>query len=286
MFSWYVGLRGKNRKRPWKASASPPSFRRTKTLLVRQWFLGWLKWQMMWLLYFLLQIPIHGNVIWWWCRVGLGNRSVRTRSSSFERSEMSNSNVSSSCSQSSRLRCSPAFMFLQSPTGNSHSKSSRANIQVERCDGYRSHEWIESRGEQRHWHVGDVLFGSIHASVASRIKAKQRRNCSISNSTTSDWSQSIIHSTRTWKTVNHPFLFHRNPFTSFFFSLQTRISTRLQELEHMPAHMSAELRNGALIELKSLKLLQLQKQLRNELLQTMKVRSSSERSLILSLHLF
>ena len=73
---------------------------------------------------------------------------------------------------------------------------------------------------------------------------------------------------------------------SVFFRLQTRISTRLQELEHMPAHMSAELRNEALIELKSLKLLQLQKQLRNELLQTMKVRSSSEHSLTLSLDLF
>ncbi|CAF2726496.1 unnamed protein product, partial [Rotaria sp. Silwood2] len=49
-----------------------------------------------------------------------------------------------------------------------------------------------------------------------------------------------------------------------------RISNRLQELEHMPAQMSVELRTQALIELKSLKLLQFQKQLRSEILHTMK----------------
>ncbi|CAF1104484.1 unnamed protein product [Rotaria sordida] len=49
-----------------------------------------------------------------------------------------------------------------------------------------------------------------------------------------------------------------------------RISNRLQELEHMPAQMSVELRTQALIELKSLKLLQFQKQLRSEILNTMK----------------
>ena len=56
------------------------------------------------------------------------------------------------------------------------------------------------------------------------------------------------------------------------FSLQTRIVTRLQELEQIPAQMSTQLRTRALIELKSLKLLQFQKQLRHEILQTMKVR--------------
>ncbi|CAF0719952.1 unnamed protein product [Adineta ricciae] len=49
-----------------------------------------------------------------------------------------------------------------------------------------------------------------------------------------------------------------------------RISNRLQELEHMPAQMSIDLRTQALIELKSLKLLQFQKQLRGEVLNTMK----------------
>ncbi|CAF3613369.1 unnamed protein product [Rotaria sp. Silwood1] len=49
-----------------------------------------------------------------------------------------------------------------------------------------------------------------------------------------------------------------------------RISNRLQELEHMPAQMNVDLRTQALIELKSLKLLQFQKQLRNEILNTMK----------------
>ncbi|CAF2217431.1 unnamed protein product [Rotaria magnacalcarata] len=49
-----------------------------------------------------------------------------------------------------------------------------------------------------------------------------------------------------------------------------RISNRLQELEHMPAQMSVDLRTQALIELKSLKLLQFQKQLRGEILHTMK----------------
>ncbi|CAF3779677.1 unnamed protein product [Adineta steineri] len=49
-----------------------------------------------------------------------------------------------------------------------------------------------------------------------------------------------------------------------------RISNRVQELEHMPAHMSVDLRTQALIEIKSLKLLQFQKQLRGEILNTMK----------------
>ncbi|CAF0758335.1 unnamed protein product [Rotaria sordida] len=49
-----------------------------------------------------------------------------------------------------------------------------------------------------------------------------------------------------------------------------RISNRLQELEHMPANMNVELRTRALIELKSLKLLQFQKQLRSEVLNTTK----------------
>lgn len=53
--------------------------------------------------------------------------------------------------------------------------------------------------------------------------------------------------------------------------LQNRIQTRLQELEHMPAQMSVHLRTRALIELKSLKLMQFQKQLRHEILNTMKV---------------
>lgn len=57
-----------------------------------------------------------------------------------------------------------------------------------------------------------------------------------------------------------------------FSSLNTRVATRLQELEQMPAQMSVELRTQALIEYKSLKLLQYQKQLRQEILQTMKVR--------------
>lgn len=39
----------------------------------------------------------------------------------------------------------------------------------------------------------------------------------------------------------------------------------------MPANMNIELRTQALVELKSLKLLQLQKQLRSEVLNTMKV---------------
>lgn len=39
----------------------------------------------------------------------------------------------------------------------------------------------------------------------------------------------------------------------------------------MPAQMSVDLRTQALIELKSLKLLQFQKQLRGEILNTMKV---------------
>ena len=57
----------------------------------------------------------------------------------------------------------------------------------------------------------------------------------------------------------------------FFFSALNRMSNRLQELEHMPANMNVELRTRALIELKSLKLLQFQKQLRHEVLNTMKV---------------
>ena len=48
-----------------------------------------------------------------------------------------------------------------------------------------------------------------------------------------------------------------------------RISNRLHELEQMPAQMSVDLRTQALIELKSLKLLQFQKQLRHEVLHTM-----------------
>ena len=51
----------------------------------------------------------------------------------------------------------------------------------------------------------------------------------------------------------------------------SRVSTRIQELEHMPANMNVQLRTRALIELKSLKLLQFQKQLRHEVLNTMKV---------------
>lgn len=58
---------------------------------------------------------------------------------------------------------------------------------------------------------------------------------------------------------------------SFCLSAINRISTRIQELEQMPAHMNVELRTRALIELKSLKLLQFQKQLRHEVLNTMKV---------------
>ncbi len=58
---------------------------------------------------------------------------------------------------------------------------------------------------------------------------------------------------------------------SFCLSAVNRISTRIQELEHMPANMNVELRTQALIELKSLKLLQFQKQLRHEVLNTMKV---------------
>ncbi|CAF1606035.1 unnamed protein product, partial [Adineta ricciae] len=49
-----------------------------------------------------------------------------------------------------------------------------------------------------------------------------------------------------------------------------RISKRIHELEHMPANMSSELRTRALIELKSLKLLQFQKQIRHEVLNTTK----------------
>lgn len=59
------------------------------------------------------------------------------------------------------------------------------------------------------------------------------------------------------------------------FSVLNRISNRLQELEQMPAQMSVDLRTQALIELKSLKLLAFQKQLRGEILNTMKVRLSS-----------
>ena len=58
---------------------------------------------------------------------------------------------------------------------------------------------------------------------------------------------------------------------SIFFSVLSRISNRLQELEQMPAQMSVDLRTQALIEFKSLKLLQFQKQLRGEILNTMKV---------------
>lgn len=54
-------------------------------------------------------------------------------------------------------------------------------------------------------------------------------------------------------------------------STVNRISTRVQELEYMPANMNVQLRTRALIELKSLKLLQFQKQLRQEVLSTMKV---------------
>jgi hypothetical protein len=43
----------------------------------------------------------------------------------------------------------------------------------------------------------------------------------------------------------------------------------------MPANMNVELRTRALIELKSLKLLQFQKQIRHEVLNTMKVCLSS-----------
>lgn len=46
---------------------------------------------------------------------------------------------------------------------------------------------------------------------------------------------------------------------------------RLQELEKMPAKMNVELRTKALIELKSLKLFQFQKQLRSEILNATKV---------------
>lgn len=59
---------------------------------------------------------------------------------------------------------------------------------------------------------------------------------------------------------------------SILFSVLSRISNRLQELEQMPAQMSVDLRTQALIEFKSLKLLQFQKQLRSEILHTMKVR--------------
>lgn len=59
------------------------------------------------------------------------------------------------------------------------------------------------------------------------------------------------------------------------FSVLNRVSNRLQELEQMPAQMSVDLRTQALIELKSLKLLQFQKQLRGEILNTMKVHPSS-----------
>lgn len=55
------------------------------------------------------------------------------------------------------------------------------------------------------------------------------------------------------------------------FSVLNRVSNRLQELEQMPAQMSVDLRTQALIELKSLKLLQFQKQLRGEILNTIKV---------------
>ncbi len=58
----------------------------------------------------------------------------------------------------------------------------------------------------------------------------------------------------------------------FFFRSLNRISNRLQELEHMPANMNVELRTRTLIELKSLKLLQFQKQLRQEVLNTTRVR--------------
>ncbi|CAF3711140.1 unnamed protein product [Adineta steineri] len=58
-----------------------------------------------------------------------------------------------------------------------------------------------------------------------------------------------------------------------------RISNRIQELEHMPANMNIELRTRALIELKSLKLLQFQKQLRNEIVNTMKKDTSIQTAL-------
>ncbi len=57
----------------------------------------------------------------------------------------------------------------------------------------------------------------------------------------------------------------------FYLSAGNRISNRIHELEQMPANMNVELRTQALIELKSLKLLQFQKQLRHEVLNTMKV---------------
>jgi hypothetical protein len=60
-------------------------------------------------------------------------------------------------------------------------------------------------------------------------------------------------------------------FFSRSFSVLNRVSNRLQELEQMPAQMSVDLRTQALIELKSLKLLQFQRQLRGEILNTMKV---------------
>jgi len=58
---------------------------------------------------------------------------------------------------------------------------------------------------------------------------------------------------------------------NIFFSALNRISNRIHELEHMPANMNVQLRTQALIELKSLKLLQFQKQLRHEVLNTVKV---------------
>ncbi|CAF0887112.1 unnamed protein product [Adineta steineri] len=58
-----------------------------------------------------------------------------------------------------------------------------------------------------------------------------------------------------------------------------RISNRIQELEHMPANMNIELRTRTLIELKSLKLLQFQKQLRNEIVNTMKKDTSIQTAL-------
>ena len=47
----------------------------------------------------------------------------------------------------------------------------------------------------------------------------------------------------------------------------------------MPAQMSVDLRTQALIEFKSLKLLQFQKQLRSEILNTMKVKFSIRTSI-------
>ncbi|CAF4478593.1 unnamed protein product, partial [Rotaria sp. Silwood2] len=110
-------------------------------------------------------------------------------------------------------------------------------------------------------------------------KANDQNNIDTSStfSSATDMYRWLIQSNQTneEKTVNrtqkHPIYF--NP----LYNQQerdkralNRISNRLQELEHMPANMNAELRTRALIELKSLKLLQFQKQLRSEVLNTMK----------------